>query len=98
MNQVTDEEIKTQVSRFVGFAIQGVKKKWKNMSSQGNDCNDETVDCVESAVLGYVNDMYVPRQLETLGIWRIVILRCCICAIVDTSNWSLRRILNGGNV
>jgi hypothetical protein len=55
---VTGEEIKNQVSRFVGFAIHGIEKKWKKISSQGDDCDDETLDCVESAVLDYVSEMF----------------------------------------
>ena len=53
-----DEEKKGEVNRFFGFAILGVKKKWRRLSAQGDDSSDDDC-CLESEAYMFIDEMSI---------------------------------------
>jgi hypothetical protein len=54
-----DEDKKGEVNRFFGYAIFGVKKKWRKLAAQGDDSNEDDGDCLESEAYSFLDEMSI---------------------------------------
>jgi hypothetical protein len=54
-----EEDKKGKVTRFFGFAIFGVTRKWRKLAAQGDDGNGEDDCCLESEAYSFVSEMSI---------------------------------------
>ena len=76
-------ELKGQVTRFLGYAIKGTTDKWRRLAHQGDDCDDTEDDCCESDALEYIEDMSILHHEAIRDEWY---MRNCYSAVDQLRN------------